>query len=112
MKPGPTTTSPFRSQFCVLILSQGQEYPASANLDRLVQRLPAFQVRQAAASLNQLDDLVGRSEVELPGQGSLQIGLQELDLPALAIHEGHVNPVSIILGHGFSIGEEEANNMA
>jgi hypothetical protein len=35
----------------VLLLSQAQEYPASANLDRLVQRLPALQVGQTAAPL-------------------------------------------------------------
>jgi hypothetical protein len=58
IKQGPITTSLVRLQFEVLILSQAQEYPASANLDRLVQRLPAFQVRQPAAPLNQLDHLV------------------------------------------------------
>jgi hypothetical protein len=35
----------------VLLLSQAQEYPASANLDRLVQRLPPLQVGQTAAPL-------------------------------------------------------------
>jgi hypothetical protein len=35
----------------VLLLSQAQEYPASANLARLVQRLPALQVGQTAAPL-------------------------------------------------------------
>ena len=57
-KLGRSTTSLLRLQLGVLLLSQTQEYPASANLDRLVQRLPAFQVRQPAAPLNQLDDLV------------------------------------------------------
>ena len=53
-----STTSPVRLQFGVLLCCQAQEHPASANLDRLVQRLPALQVRQATASLNQLDDLI------------------------------------------------------
>ena len=35
----------------VLLLSQAQESPASANLARLVQRLPALQVGQTAAPL-------------------------------------------------------------
>ncbi len=109
MKPGPTTTSPFRSQFCVLFPSQAQKYSASANLDRLVQRLPAFQVRQPAAPVNQLDDLVRRREVQLPGQGSLQVFLEELAMPAKAALERHVHPVAIILtGHGNRIGEHEA----
>ena len=49
--------------------------------------------------------------MQLPWQRSLQIGLKELDLPALAVHEGHVNPVTFILGHGISIGEHKANNI-
>ncbi len=42
----------------VLRLGQAKEDPSSASLNRLVQRLPALQVRQATASLNQLDHLV------------------------------------------------------
>jgi hypothetical protein len=49
---------------------------------------------------------VGRGEVQLPWQRSLQIGLKELDLPAHAIHEGHVNPVPITLEHESKIGEQ------
>ena len=57
-KLGRSTTSLLRLQPGVLLLSQIQEYPTSANLDRLVQRLSALQVRQPAASLDQLDHLV------------------------------------------------------
>jgi len=57
-KLGCSTTSLLRLQFEVLLRCQAQEYPASANLDHPVQRLSALQVRQAAASLNQFDDLV------------------------------------------------------
>jgi hypothetical protein len=106
IKPGPSTTSPVRLQLGVLLCCQAQEYPASANLDRLVQRLPAFQVRQPAAPLNQLDDLVRRREVQLPRQRSLQIFLEELAMPARAALERHVNPAAIILTrHGGKIGE-------
>ena len=57
-KLGRSTTSLLRLQPGVLLLSQIQEYPTSANLDRLVQRLPALQVRQPTSPLNRLNDLV------------------------------------------------------
>jgi hypothetical protein len=54
---------------------------------------------------------VGRGEVQLPWQRSLQIGLKELDLPAAAVLKAHVYPVTFILGHGISIGEHKTNNI-
>jgi hypothetical protein len=99
-------------QLGVLLRCQAQEYPASANLDCLVQRLPALQVGQPSAPLNQLDDLVRRREVKLPGQWCLQILLQELAVPAVAALERHVHTVpGILAGHGFSVGEYKAKNI-
>jgi hypothetical protein len=44
------------------------------------------------------------------GRDVFQVGLQELAPPAVPIHEEHVHPVpGILVGQGFSIGEEEAN---
>lgn len=105
-KLGRSTTSLLRLQFEVLLRCQAQEYPASANLDRPVQRLSALQVRQPTAPLNQLNDLVWRREVQLPGQGSLQVLFEELAMPAIATLERHVNTAAIILmGHGNRVGE-------
>ena len=59
--------------------------------------------------VHQLDYLVRRCEVQLPGQRSLQVLLEELAMPAKAVLERHVDPVAIILtGHGNRIGEQEA----
>ena len=60
--------------------------------------------------VHQLDDLVRRCEVQLPGQRSLQVLLEELAMSANAALERHVHPVAtILMGHGNMIGEQEAN---
>jgi hypothetical protein len=43
------------------------------------------------ASLHEFDHLIRGREVQLPGQGGLQILLQELAMPAIAALEVHVN---------------------
>jgi hypothetical protein len=37
--------------------------------------------------------------VQSLGQGSLQVCLKELALPAVAVHKGHVHPVTVIGVH-------------
>ena len=46
--------------------------------------------------------------MQLPWQGGLQVRLQELATPTIAQLEGQVYPVSLLLGHGASIGEVKA----
>ena len=58
--------------------------------DCLVQHQPALLICNPAASLHELDHLVWRFKVQLPGQGSLQILLQKPALPAVAVLEVHV----------------------
>jgi hypothetical protein len=41
------------------------------------------------------------------GQGSLQVRLKKLALPAIAELEVQINPAAIILGHGIIVGEQK-----
>src|ERR1035441_6769926 len=59
--------------------------------DSLVQHQPALLIGDPATTLYELDHLIRGCEVKLPGQGSLQILLEELALPAVAVLEVHVN---------------------
>jgi hypothetical protein len=43
--------------------------------------------------------------LQLPGQGSLQVCLEELTMPAVATLEVHLHPATIILSHGEFVGE-------
>jgi len=55
---------------------------------------------------NQLNDSVWRSKVQTLGQRRLQVGLKELALPAVAVHEGHVYPVPVVWAcHAAIVGE-------
>lgn len=47
--------------------------------------------------------LTGSETMNAIAISSLQIGLQELGLPAFPVHEGHVHPVTFILGHESSV---------
>jgi hypothetical protein len=48
--------------------------------------------------------------VQLPGQRSLQVFLEELAMPAKAALERHVHRWRpCLMGHGNMIGEQEAN---
>jgi hypothetical protein len=72
----------------------------------LLQHEPALLVGDAAAPLHELDDLVGRSELQLPRQGCLQVPFEELALPATAALKIHIDPVKLMLRrHESSIGE-------
>jgi len=54
---------------------------------------------ETASPLHNFNDLVGGSEVQLPGQRRLQVGFQELALPAIPVLKGEVHPVPIIGVH-------------
>jgi hypothetical protein len=67
-----------------LLFCHTQEYTAATLSKGLVQHLPAFLILDPATTLNQFDNLLGRREAQLPGQGSLQILLKELASQAIA----------------------------
>jgi hypothetical protein len=78
----------------------------------LLQHEPALLVGDAAAPLHELDDLVGRSELQLPRQGCLQIPFEKLALPATAALKIHIDPVKLMLRrHVSSIGEYKTKIM-
>ncbi|MGB8032107.1 MAG: hypothetical protein WCF30_20850 [Terracidiphilus sp.] len=81
-----------------------EQVPADAY--SLIQHQSALLVLKPTAPLDDFNDLVGRGEVQLLGQRSLQILLEKLTMPAIAELEGHVYPMTIILGHGRIIGEQ------
>ena len=81
---------PLTLQFGVLLGRQVQEHSAPSSHNGLIQHQPTLLVRDPAATLYELDHIVGRCEAQLPGQGSPQILLEELALPAVAVLEVHV----------------------
>jgi hypothetical protein len=84
-------------QLAILLLGQAQENPAPAHCDRFIQGLMAGQIRQPAAALDKRSHLLRRSKCQRPGQGSPQILLQKLALPASAMMEEKVNAVPGVL---------------
>ena len=76
----------------MLLLRQTQEHPTSAHCNTLVQHQTALLVPEATPTFNQLNDFVGGGEVQTLGQGSLQVGLQELALPAVTVLKEEVHP--------------------
>src|ERR1017187_2589715 len=77
--------------------------------DSLVQHQPALLNGDPATTFQELDHLIRGREVQLPGQGSLQILLEELAMPAIPILKVHVDAMTIILGrHETRIGEQRA----
>ena len=88
----------------VLFSRQPQEYAAAAGGDRLVQHQPLLPICNPTAPLHQLDHLIRRREVQLPGQSSLQVLLQELAVPAISALEVQVHPAAIIVDRGVILG--------
>ena len=86
----------------VLLLRQAQEYAAAAGGDGLVQHQPALLICNPTATLYKFDHLRWRCEVKLHGQGSLQVGLEELALPAVAVPEVYVNLMKTLPKADFS----------
>jgi len=94
-------------QLCVLLLGQTQKQSAPAHGDALLQHQPGFLVNESPAAFNQFDHLCGGCKVQSLGQWSLEVGLQELDLPTLAILERHVYAVATVLaGHRLIIANK------
>ena len=82
LHPNAPAGSP-ADEFLILLLRQVQEDSPSTLFDRLFQSLPTRKVRQPAATVCKFDHLRCGSEVELTGKLCLQVGLQELALPAV-----------------------------
>jgi len=47
--------------------------------------------------------------MQLAGQGGFQVRLQELALPSVSVLKVQVHTVTLVVGHGIIIGEEQAN---
>ena len=62
-----------------------------------------FEVEDGAAAPRELKDLVLAQECQLLRERGFEILFKELAVPALPLHEAHVDPV-----HGDSIGENKA----
>lgn len=81
-----------------------REHPTPVHGDALFQHQSALLIRNAAATLYQLNDSVWRNKVQTLGRGRLQVSLQELALPAVAVYEGHVHPVTVVWRHAVQVG--------
>jgi hypothetical protein len=93
----------------VLLGGEGEVDAAAAFFDGGVEGLAAGEVREGAAALGDLahGSLGVSGAVGADGaDGGLQVGFEELDDPAVAREEVHVNAVC---GHGGIIGEYKAN---
>jgi len=90
-----------RPQFGVLLAGQTQKHSAAAGLDRRIESLAADEIGQG-------DHFIRGSEIENPGQGSGQIGLQELASPASAELKTHVDAMAGV-GQACIIGEQMEN---
>ena len=90
-------------QFPVLTVGEIEPYAAAAGLDPVPDGLLGFEVEDCAAALGKLKDHVLAQECELLGEGGFEIFFEELAVPAVALHEAHIDP-----RHGDSIGEDMA----
>jgi len=95
-----------------LLLCQPQENPTPPDLYCVIDGQAGVLASEASAPLHELDYLVRGLEVQLPGQGNLQILLQKLAMPAIPELEGEAHPMALFLRtHGTSAGEETANKI-
>jgi hypothetical protein len=78
-------------QLPILIFVEFQPYSAAAVFDGVVERLAPFKVEPVASVLRHLDELRRVLKGKFAGQGSLQIFLKELAVPALPVHEEHID---------------------
>ncbi len=89
---------------CGIGFSDGGQITTNGD-NTLIRLWPALLVRETASAPHEFDHLVRRPKVQLPGQGSLLVLLQELASPVVPEFEVQINPTAIILGHGVSVGE-------
>ncbi|MGB6689029.1 MAG: hypothetical protein WBE76_14435 [Terracidiphilus sp.] len=59
----------------------------------MVDRLLCFEVHVASASLSKLDDLVLAIKIQFPWKRRFEVLFEELAVPAIAVHEAHIDPV-------------------
>jgi hypothetical protein len=87
-------------QLPILILGEMKPHPAAANIDPVADRLLGFEIQDRASTLCEFNDHVLAQECELLRERGFEILFKELAVPALPLHEAHVDP-----RHGESIGE-------
>ena len=83
-------------QLLVLFLGEIEKNSSASLGDRLVDGLSAGKIRQSAATLYEPNQLVRGSQVQLAGEGSLQIGFEELAVPSLAELEVQIHAVPAV----------------
>jgi hypothetical protein len=79
----------------VLLLGEIKEYPAPPHLNPLMDHQPGFLVAESPCAFYQSDHLVGGCEVQSLGQGSLEVSLKELALPAVPVLERQIPAVGL-----------------
>lgn len=99
--PGLVTLMVPLSAFGIEIIRRIQPDAAAADVDAVANRLLCFEVEDGSAAPSKPKDHVLAQECELLREGGFEVFFEELAVPALPLHEAHVDP-----RHGDSIGEQ------
>ena len=79
------------SELLILLIRQTQPDSTTPHPDPVFQHLASLKVRYSAAVFCHFDNLRWVVQVEFSGQGGFQIRLKELAIPALTLHEVHID---------------------
>jgi hypothetical protein len=75
----------------ILLLSKQQPDTASTVFDPVIQRLSFLKVHAVATALGKFDDFLRMFERQLLRERGFEVGLQELAIPAVSVHEIHID---------------------